>query len=204
MSRNRPSYNANRSFSDSQQSWPRLIRNFKHERAIAELIGESGVLTAGGAMATGFSVLGDLMNEKGRGDPARVATRAAKAGGEAMARGAATRVVQAGLKEAAKVSGKQGIKAVARGNPFFTVASLIVDQGVDSARLATGKIDGDEYAKRTVENVGGAGGGAGGAAAGAMVGSMILPGVGTLIGGFIGGILGGAGGRTAASSIVRE
>ncbi len=134
---------------------------------------------------------------------AELAAQAAASGTEIIAKKATAELLRAGIKEAARSTGNQALRAAARSNPLLALASLVVDQGADSARLAAGHIDGEEYGKRSAENVGGAAGAAGGMAAGAAVGSMLLPGIGTVIGGFVGSMLGGTGGRAAASSVVR-
>lgn len=124
---------------------------------------------------------------------------ALKEGGKAVGK----EVAKSAAKELGKSAAKEAGKTALRGNVFGAVAALVVDQGVDTARLAAGDIDRDEYARRTAENVGSAGGSLGGTAAGAAIGTAICPGIGTVIGGVLGGLLGGFGGQRAARAVVR-
>ena len=82
------------------------------------------------------------------------------------------------------------------------VAFGVVDQLVRTVKLAAGKIDGEEYGKRTAENLGSTGGGLGGACLGALIGSALLPGIGTALGGGIGGFLGGLFGGSAGRGLL--
>ncbi|MFI5297234.1 MAG: hypothetical protein ACHREM_03985 [Polyangiales bacterium] len=154
--------------------------------------------------------------EQGRATDVRVtAKKVALVGVTSAGRAVATRGVEIGLEvlgrqmiaEGARQTGRavarQTAKSAMRGNALTAVAALIVEQGLDTYRLAAGDIDGDEYGRRSVENVGSSGGGLGGAAAGAALGTAICPGVGTIVGGFIGGLLGGLLGNGAARTLVR-
>jgi hypothetical protein len=82
-------------------------------------------------------------------------------------------------------------KGVLRANVVTAAACFVVDQGIDTARLAAGRIDRKEFKKRSAENTGGALGGVGGAVTGAAIGTALCPGIGTTIGGIVGGLLGG-------------
>jgi hypothetical protein len=112
-----------------------------------------------------------------------------------------------GGKAIAKQAAKQGpgavLKATLRGNVIGAMAGLIVDQAVDTARLARGGIDRDEYGRRSAENAGSAGGGFAGAGVGATIGTMIVPGLGTAVGALIGGLAGSLGGLFGARALVR-
>ena len=167
---------------------------------------EASGLAVGGALSAGASVVNHLLSDE-KVTAGKVAGDAVRAAGKSMAHGAATRALERGIEEGVKkVAGKavcSGLKTAMRGNVITAVASLVVDQGADTARLAAGNIDGGEYGKRTAENVGGAGGSLGGMAAGAALGSAIFPGVGTVVGGFLGSVLGGVGGSAAAGKMVR-
>jgi hypothetical protein len=104
---------------------------------------------------------------------------------------------QAGQRTAAQV-----FRSAVRSNAIGQAAVLVVEQSVDTYRLASGQIDGPEYGKRSAENVGGAAGGLAGAAAGAVIGSA-FPVVGTAIGGVIGGILGSIGATSVLRGLLR-
>ena len=102
---------------------------------------------------------------------------------------------EAALKKAAGKGIGHVAKTALRGNVIGSIVGLVIDQGADTARLAAGSIDSEQYARQTCENVAGAGGGLGGAAAGAALGTLICPGIGTCIGGFLGSVFGDAGAR---------
>lgn len=180
---------------------------------------EASDLAAGGVLSAGFSVARDLWTYGGDTEAGKVVRNATEAAGKSVARDGATRVALMGIEEGIKVMGKSGgkelakavtkkaagggVKAVMRSNAITAVASLFVDQGADTARLAAGNIDGSEYGQRSAENVGGAAGSLGGTVAGAAIGTAICPGPGTMVGAFLGGLFGGVGGSTAAGKMVR-
>ena len=95
-----------------------------------------------------------------------------------------------------------GLRSVVRANAFAAVATGVAEQVIDTARLARGQIDCDEYGARSAENLARTGGAAGGAALGAAVGSAV-PVLGTTIGALIGGFLGSLLGEGLASAAIR-
>lgn len=129
----------------------------------------------------------------------RLATRALSEGLKESGHQAARQLVrassEAALKQAAKKGASAAAKTALRGNAIGALVGFAIDQSCDTVRLATGRIDGDAYARRSAGNVVGAGGTMAGASAGAALGTMICPGVGTVIGGLLGGFLGEAGAR---------
>jgi len=129
--------------------------------------------------------------------------KAVKEAGTALAREAGKQVAKEAAKQVAQQTTKQVLMTTLRGNVVGTTAGLLVDQAVDTARLAVGKIDAAEYGKRSAENVGGAAGGLGGTAAGAAIGSMVCPGVGTAVGAVVGGILGSLGANWTVKKLIR-
>lgn len=147
----------------------------------------------GAALSLGKSML------DGR-DLATAMRGAAADGAVGAARSVAQEGVERGLRFAVSRASKSAVRAVAKSNALTHVAAVVVQQGVETARLARGSIDGGEYGRRTAENVGGVAGSAGGAVLGAAVGTALLPGIGTAIGGFLGGL---AGGETARGLIKR-
>jgi hypothetical protein len=185
-------------------------------------IGKAAAFSAG--MAAGQALFSDLIIEGRDVDLAETVKHVAIDAAIAGAHTAAVKTVEVGLekavikiageeilresgkqvaKQAAKLTAGAAAKAALRTNIIGQVAALIVDQGVDTGRLAAGNIDGAEYGKRTVENVGGAAGSLGGTVGGAALGTLICPGVGTVIGGIVGGIIGSLGGTFGAKAIVR-
>ena len=113
-------------------------------------------------------------------------------------------IVKQSVKEVGAQGMKQAAKAAVKGNIFSSAAVLLVDQAVDTGRLAFGKIDGREYGARTAENVGSATGTVGGATAGAAIGTFICPGIGTAVGGLLGGIAGSLGGGFGMKRLFRR
>lgn len=115
----------------------------------------------------------------------RVATRSvAKSAGKAFAK-AASEVLG---KELARHGAVRAAGAALRGQAIGAAAGLVLEQGVDTWQLASGRIDRAVYGRRTVENVATACGSLAGSAIGAAVGSSICPGVGTAVGAAVGGV----------------
>ena len=147
-------------------------RSLKHARRLVKGL----ALGAGGAAA--LSVIEDAATGRATKDPRRTAARAAKAAVGTATHEAAVRAVAAGIERAAgkallrtvaKSTANAAARGVLRSNVVTQAAALLVDQAVDTARLASGKINRKEYGRRTAGNVGGATGGLGGAAAGAAI-----------------------------------
>lgn len=169
-------------------------------------------VTAGKATAVAASSLALELAIHGRKlQPNDALQRAARVAAETAARDVATQFVAVGLERAtARVLGNGSARAAARsaatvaaqrsattvaratlrGTAITQAAVFLVDQVVDTGRLATGAIDRAEYGRRTGENAAGAAGGVGGSVAGAAFGTFLCPGAGTLVGGFIGGLVG--------------
>jgi hypothetical protein len=126
--------------------------------------------------------------------------QAAKEVGKVIAEEASKQLV----KQAALRTFKQAAVAYLRGNALGALAGLVVDQGVDSIRLASGKLRGAEYVERSAENAASAAGGFGGAAVGTAIGTALLPGVGTVLGSIAGGILGGVGLNAGAKRLIKR
>lgn len=170
----------------------------------AEDIGKfaGGVAVVGGVLGGAAEAWGsydDLLDGRidGLQYTGRVAGSAAKGAGGAAAKTASALALKEGGKALAKQAGSQTLKRLAGSNIATAVAFGVVEQAVDTGRLVTGNIDGAEYGKRSLQNVGGTGGALGGAVGGAALGTAICPGVGTAIGGLIGGIACGVGGGMA-------
>ena len=129
-----------------------------------------------------------------------LASRAVTAGLKESGHSAARQLVRASsdaaLKQAAKKGAAAAAKTALRGNAIGALVGFVVDQGCDTVRLATGRIDGDAYVRKSAGNAAGAGGTLAGASAGAALGTLLCPGVGTVIGGFLGGIFGDLGARS--------
>jgi|GEM_PF-1983175 len=127
----------------------------------------------------------------------------AKEAGVVIAREGGKQIAKEAAKQVAQQTAKQAMVATLRGNAIGGAATLIVDQVVDTVRLAAGSIDGKEYGKRTAENVGSAAGGLGGTAAGAAIGTLVFPGAGTVVGAFVGGFLGSLALTSGVRKLVR-
>lgn len=82
---------------------------------------------------------------------------------------------------------------VVAGPVIAYVASYVVDQSVETYRVATGAIGRREYVLRSRRLALETAGAAGGTWAGAVMGTLVLPGLGTAVGSLAGGYLGGAG-----------
>ncbi len=128
----------------------------------------------------------------------KVAKTAAKSSVKAGGKTASALLIKEGGKMVAKSIGKEGLKKAAGSNAATGVAFGLVEQGLDTIKLASGEIDSSTYAKKTIENVGSTGGAIGGAMYGAALGSVI-PIVGTAIGAAVGGLIGGIGGGGIAN-----
>ncbi len=119
----------------------------------------------------------------------------------------ATGLVQQGIKHVATSPQikSQLLKQIARntlrnGNVAFAIASTVVEVVKDGVSLAVGKIDGSEFAKRTVSNGSGGVAALSGARIGAIIGSRLGP-VGAATGAFVGGVIGGITGSRIARRI---
>jgi len=110
---------------------------------------------------------------------------------------------QATAANLARMSAGAAVRTAGRANVVATVGIGLAGQVADTYRLATGKIDGAEYGKRSAETAGATAGGVGGGYLGAAIGTAICPGLGTVLGVIIGGVLGGLGGEAGASALVR-
>lgn len=171
----------------------------------------AGIGAAEGIIRECATYKGDLAGSAGRVAKTAAYAGARSVGIKAVEQQLEKRVAGAIFKETAKVglkeAGKQGVKQAARsalrGNAVTNTAFLVVDQAVDTYRLARGEIKSGEYGCRTCENVASAGGGVGGAMAGAALGTAIFPGVGTVVGGIVGGMAGSFGGLFAAKKALR-
>ena len=178
------------------------------------------VLATEAGLSAGLEVLGEVL-EKGAGvDVKKTAKKAAVTGFESAARTGATRLVEkpleslamktlgksvanAGARTATNVGVRHAAKAAFRGNVVSQIAVFVVEQGINTGKLAMGSIDGSEYGRRTAENAGSSAGGLGGTVAGAAIGTAICPGIGTAIGGIMGGICGSLGGSFGVQCFTR-
>ena len=133
--------------------------------------------------------------------------------GQVFIRLAAVEATEFGLKKIAKRQlsrrltqkfGGHVFKGVRLSNVLTAAACLLVDQGIDTAQLARGKINKKEFRRRSAENAGGAFGGLGGAATGATIGTFLCPGIGTTLGGIIGGLVGGIGGSHKSGELAEK
>lgn len=129
------------------------------------------------------------------------ATRAVA--GRSTARPLARAGAEATTANLARMSVGAAARTAGRANVIATVGVGLVEQSVNTYRLARGEIDAGEYGCRSAETAGSTVGGIGGGYVGALVGSAICPGVGTEIGVLIGGLLGSFGGEKGAGTLVR-
>lgn len=129
------------------------------------------------------------------------ATRAVA--GRSAARSLARAGAEATTANLARMSAGAAARTAGRANVVATVGIGLVEQSVNTYRLARGEIDAGEYGCRSAETAGGTAGGIGGGYLGALIGSAICPGVGTVVGVLVGGLLGSFGGERGASALVR-
>ncbi|MFO0630423.1 MAG: hypothetical protein U0325_33020 [Polyangiales bacterium] len=117
-------------------------------------------------------------------------------------RSASTLALKHGVHHAATRLGAAGLKHFVGGAGGTLAAFAVVEQSIDTVQIARGRIDRQEYAARTLENVGAFGAGYGGAVAGAALGSAV-PVLGTAVGAVVGGLVGSLGGARLARVAVR-
>jgi outer membrane lipoprotein SlyB len=169
--------------------------------AATKSVAVDALFSAAAAVVDGERSTGRLASEAAAGAGKSCASAALHAGLHAGVKKVAPSVArQLAKKTAARAAVQAGMERCVR-NALSAVAFLVVDQAVDSARLATGSIDREDYRKRSVENVGGAAGSVGGTAVGAAIGTAICPGAGTAVGAFLGGLFGGGAGSAVARGL---
>jgi hypothetical protein len=170
------------------------------------------------AAGAGMAVLQHVIRKGTSTDPLEAARAAASAGAQSAVKGVVTRgveqaigegirrvsptLLQEATKQAVQASGKelakQAARSTLRGNAVAAAAGLVVEQGIQTAYLLTGKINGTEYGRRSLENVASSGGSLGGSALGAAIGTVLCPGLGTAVGAALFGIAGSMGGSKLA------
>ena len=170
----------------------------------------AGVVGAiSGASSEAWELRTELIN--GELPPSEFAARVTKASAESgvlsSVKTGAALTLKEGAVALAKRSGSEGLKRFAGSNFGTLVAFGVVEQGYHTVQFARGKIDRDDYAVQSSQNVGSTGGAIGGAIGGAAIGSAV-PVIGTVIGGVVGGLAGAFGGarigKTFAERLLKK
>lgn len=151
-----------------------VIKSAKNNAAISAL--------CGGTFSTVQNVKAVRDGEKNPGEAMLNIVKDTVTGG---VDGAVKSVAVAGMKAGLKRAGAQSL---AKGSVPVVFVTTGVEVIKDVGRYATGAIDGEELAVRSVKTVVRGGGTWAGAKAGAAIGTAICPGVGTVIGSILGGI----------------
>jgi len=154
-----------------------LIRNAKAGAAIgAGIHGVTSVVRSG------------LAVHRGEISPSKAAVHVARDTAIGAVDGGAKAV---GSTVVRQVAMRAGARSLARSAAPVAIAVTTVDIFKDAGLAMSGRIDGDEFARRSAKNVVQGGTTWVGAEAGAAMGTLICPGLGTIAGGLLGGLAGG-------------
>lgn len=106
----------------------------------------------------------------------------------AAGKGCVANVGSVAVKEGLKRAGAQSI---ARSSASVAIAMGGVEIGINTVRLISGDMDGEEFMEESAKTAVTTATAWGGAEAGAAIGTALCPGAGTVVGGIIGGVVGG-------------